>query len=671
MRTTKTLSILAALALTVAFAGCSSDEPIAVGGTTPTTGTPGSGRPIVFQAGRSLDAAKKTIYGATDKTATPWVTPTYWTAGDDVLIAAASNDGAYTAMATYDATEGWNAADLAAALLAEGTLAATPHSTGSAAITAKHDLSNLALHTGETELTWEQSTLNFYAFYPAGGVNVVTDAEGALTGEYSYTIPVEQYGDMRYAYMSTSMTASEPAEGVSIPPLNFTPFTTMIELTITGDVALFTIELTAPFPIAATYSENAFNSEAPKGYSNESNTIFINQAALSTVLTDSKTGKVYLSLSNRYSWNTSGGDPTLTFTFTRADGYTSEQLYTGEITSGNLYRLAVNTDSYTFTFPEPKMKTIPAGTFRLGGATDCFEAREGAYDVTLSSFQLGETEITQGQWEAVITAALKALQAGSGAKYDAVSAALQDKTASVENGVDYTLNTGANPSITYVVSSGTSYTGSSSDYPRTSTVSLYDLWPGTNPSSTYGVGPNFPAYFISHDDITSLFLPILNALMGKTYRLPTEAEWEYAARGGDLINDYAGATGGNHIIENPPFGFTSTPNETALKTVAWYWNNIPSQTLGTAGYGAQPVATKVKNGYDLYDMSGNVFEWCSDWYGGLAYTGSPATTGDRRIFRGGFWGVGESYSRVSVRGSGVPRGASYDVGFRVALSLPS
>ena len=167
------------------------------------------------------------------------------------------------------------------------------------------------------------------------------------------------------------------------------------------------------------------------------------------------------------------------------------------------------------------------------------------------------------------------------------------------------------------------------------TQAQYQAVMGTNPSYSYGVGDNYPVYFVSWYDAVE-FCNKLSASEGRTlaytvdgtnvtwnrpasgYRLPTEAEWEYAAKGGD-------GSPGNYIYAG----------SNTVGNVAWYWNNIPSQSSGNPGYGTQPVGTKFPNGLGLYDMSGNVYEWCWDWYG--SYTSgeqaSPegASSGSYRV----------------------------------------
>ena len=145
-------------------------------------------------------------------------------------------------------------------------------------------------------------------------------------------------------------------------------------------------------------------------------------------------------------------------------------------------------------------------------------------------------------------------------------------------------------------------------------LAVMGSWPGTSPNSTYGVGDNYPAYYVSWDDCQN-FITALNAATGKTFRLPTEAEWEYAARGGNKSNGYKYS--GSNTIGN----------------VAWYTDNSGSKT--------HSVGSKSPNELGIYDMSGNVWEWCSDWYGSYS-NGSqtnPAgpSSGSYRVLSGGSW----------------------------------
>ena len=153
-----------------------------------------------------------------------------------------------------------------------------------------------------------------------------------------------------------------------------------------------------------------------------------------------------------------------------------------------------------------------------------------------------------------------------------------------------------------------------------------------------------PVENVSWNDIQE-FLKILNAKTGKKYRLPSEAEWEYAVRGG-----------------NQSAGYTYAGSN-ALAEVAWYDDNSSSKT--------HPVGQKKANELGLYDMSGNVWEWCQDWYGNYSSTAQTnptgAASGFDRVNRGGGWGYTARFCRVSFRNYFTPRGRTDYLGFRLVL----
>ncbi len=163
----------------------------------------------------------------------------------------------------------------------------------------------------------------------------------------------------------------------------------------------------------------------------------------------------------------------------------------------------------------------------------------------------------------------------------------------------------------------------------------------TNPSD-FKKGDNYPVEQVSWDDCQE-FIRKLNQLTGKRYRLPTEAEWEYAARGG---KDGPG---------NDRYG--------NIDAIAWYSRN--------SGNSTHPVGAKQPNAYGLYDMLGNVYEWCQDWY--ASYTSSAKTnptgpsSGSSRVFRGGGWYFNAGHVRAANRNSLPPGNRSYNLGFRLAL----
>ena len=238
------------------------------------------------------------------------------------------------------------------------------------------------------------------------------------------------------------------------------------------------------------------------------------------------------------------------------------------------------TKTYTVGGVSFKMVAVEGGTFTMGATaeqgSDVYSDEKPAHQVTLSSYSIGETEVTQALWQAVM---------------------------------------------------------------------------GSNPSDFTG-NLQCPVECVSWNDCQT-FITKLNQLTGATFRLPTEAEWEYAARGGNRSKGYKYA-GSNTIGD-----------------VAWYWGNIPSQSSGTSGYGTQTVATKAPNELGLYDMSGNVWEWCQDWWGsyssGAQTNPTGPTSGSYRVRRGGCWNNNARNCRVSYRGSCTPSNAYSYLGLRLAL----
>ena len=215
---------------------------------------------------------------------------------------------------------------------------------------------------------------------------------------------------------------------------------------------------------------------------------------------------------------------------------------------------------------------VQGGTFQMGGTSeqgsDAQDYERPVHTVTVSSFYIGKTEVTQALWMAVM---------------------------------------------------------------------------GDNPSY-FNKGGNYPVESVSWDDI-QVFLTKLNAATGKKYRLPTEAEWEYAARGGNKSGGYK-YSGSNNLGD-----------------VAWYEANSGDET--------HTVASKAPNELGIYDMSGNVWEWCQDWYGN--YTSSSqtnpqgASSGSYRVHRGGSLDDCASDCRVSCRSFTSHGYGNYGHGFRLVL----
>ncbi|MDD6832809.1 MAG: SUMF1/EgtB/PvdO family nonheme iron enzyme [bacterium] len=228
-----------------------------------------------------------------------------------------------------------------------------------------------------------------------------------------------------------------------------------------------------------------------------------------------------------------------------------------------------------------EMVRVEGGTFTMGATSeqgsDAYSVEKPTHQVTLSSYMIGKTEVTQALWEAVMGKSVSQIAS--------------------ENG-----------------------------------------W------STYGVGSNYPMYDISYEDC-KVFISKLNVITGKNFRFPTEAEWEFAARGGNNSRGYK-YSGSN-----------------TLSNVAWYKDNSSSTT--------HPVASKAPNELGIYDMSGNVYEWCSDWYGDYSsssqYNPTGPNSGSYRVIRGGCWYV-DAHCRVSYRYGSSPSGCDCILGLRLALS---
>ena len=175
------------------------------------------------------------------------------------------------------------------------------------------------------------------------------------------------------------------------------------------------------------------------------------------------------------------------------------------------------------------------------------------------------------------------------------------------------------------------------------TQALWQTVMGSNPSRFKG--DILPVESVSWNDCQD-FISKLNSLTGKRFRLPTEAEWEYAARGGKK-NRGCQYSGSNTLGE-----------------AAWYTDNSGPKT--------HAVGTKQPNELGIYDMAGNVWEWCQDWYD--SYSSSPQTnptgavSGSGRVDRGGSWGYSAGFCRSSCRGYVTPGDRYFNLGFRLVLS---
>ena len=178
------------------------------------------------------------------------------------------------------------------------------------------------------------------------------------------------------------------------------------------------------------------------------------------------------------------------------------------------------------------------------------------------------------------------------------------------------------------------------------TQGLWERVMGNNPSR-YPNGEKYPVEQASWNDVQT-FIQRLSQRSGKNYRLPTEAEWEYAARSGGKDEKYAG-----------------TSDDIGLGEYAWYEKN--------SGKTTHPVGLKMANGLGIHDMSGNVWEWCQDWYGKDYYKDSPRDRpqgpgkGIYRVIRGGSWYDLSWYLRATNQGGLSPSGRYNFVGFRLVI----
>ncbi len=215
------------------------------------------------------------------------------------------------------------------------------------------------------------------------------------------------------------------------------------------------------------------------------------------------------------------------------------------------------------------------------------------------------------------------------------------------DGLNYEANARSDESPVHSVTLNNFYIGET-EVTQALWLAVMGSWPNDYPSSSgpyaHGQGDNYPAYYLTYGDCVT-FIEQLNNLTGRTFRLPTEAEWEYAARGGNLSRGYvySGADG--------------------VGNVAWYYSNAAGDTHN--------VKQKLPNELGLYDMTGNVREWCSDWYGTYSsevqINPTGPTNGTYRVTRGGNFTNTVDYLHISCRFNTDPESYTYSIGFRLVM----
>ncbi len=288
------------------------------------------------------------------------------------------------------------------------------------------------------------------------------------------------------------------------------------------------------------------------------------------------------------------------------------------------------------------MVFVQGGTFTMGdNLGDGNSGELPLHSVTLSDFYMGATEVTQAEWTAVM---------GSW------------------NSDPWGLGTygiGDNYPVYYI----TWY--SMIKYCNLKSIvegltPCYKINGSTNPAD-WGEAP----YYDYNNDVIVGDTPLWDAVIcdftAKGYRLPSEAEWEYAARGGltgqrfpngaTISHSTNGDTQANYYADPSSYSYDVSP------TTGFH----PDYNVTSSPVGSFPA-----NGYGLYDMSGNVWEWCWDWYG--SYTSDAQTnpygpaTGSYRVLRGGYWVTPASYCRVAHRDGDCPYygGGFRDIGFRLS-----
>ncbi len=278
--------------------------------------------------------------------------------------------------------------------------------------------------------------------------------------------------------------------------------------------------------------------------------------------------------------------------------------------------------------------TIPAGTFQMGDSFNEGEANEKpVHTVTLSTFQISKYEITNAQYAWFLNALniQRQIKLVDGAVYHVAD----------RNNIQPFCDTHASGSDSQI------------DFVDGAFIVL------TRDGQSQLNHPVVEVSWHGADAFCFFY----------GYRLPTEAQWEYAARGGDSLQRFANGQTINHSLANFYSSWRAGQPAYAYDTCASQGYH-PTYNTGTPPFTA-PVGSFAPNAFNLHDMTGNAWEWCADRYGN--YSDTPATDptgplyGNFRVFRGGSWYDNACYCRTACRGAVAPSGRSNAFGFRVCL----
>jgi len=251
-----------------------------------------------------------------------------------------------------------------------------------------------------------------------------------------------------------------------------------------------------------------------------------------------------------------------------------------------------------------EMVFVPGGSFEMGNPSGGESNERPVHTVTLTGFYMGKYEVTQAQYQAVMGT--------NPSKFSGINLPVEQ--------------------VTW--------------YDALVFCNKLSIMEGLTPAYRIS-GSTDPAAWGTVPTSSNATWNAVEVVGGSTgYRLPTEAQWEYAAKGGN----------------GSPGNYTYSGSNT-VGDVAWYSGNV------SYGSGTKAVGTKAPNGLDLYDMSGNVVEWCWDWYGSYSSEAQTdpqgASSGSNRVARGGSWGYPVGGVRSASRGRDAPILRSDGFGFRL------